>query len=81
MTITVDRKTALKAVLMMFDALGPDGEVAGDIDRVEFKFLCPSGSGNETLVLYERLTRYARPVVTTAAAALMNSPLPPASVM
>jgi hypothetical protein len=54
MTITVDPETALRAILKLFDGLGPDGVVAGDIDRVQINFACPAGSEHQTLVLYER---------------------------
>jgi hypothetical protein len=61
MIITVDLETALRAILKMFDGLGPDGVVAGDIDRVQLNFACPDDSGAKTLVLYERPTCVVSP--------------------
>lgn len=53
MKITVDPRTALRAILQLFDACGPDGQATGDVESVEIRFLDPVG-GESVYSLYDR---------------------------
>lgn len=58
MTITVDQKTALRGILKLFDALGPDGKVAEDVEQVELILSCSTAGQPDRLSLYERPAGY-----------------------
>jgi hypothetical protein len=53
MTITADQATALRAIIRLFDAAGPDGGPADDVTKVEIVLRFPD-RGSQTVVLFEK---------------------------